>query len=286
MAKIVSKRPLTPSQRFQIAIETPELWAGRPEKELTYNKQRAKGRNCYGRITSRRRGGGHKRLFRDIDFRRNRFDMPAKVERLEYDPNRTAHIALIVYADGVKNYIPVPRGLAVGDTVVSSMSKQEFTPGNNMPLRFIPPATVVHSIELVPGAGAKIARSAGAGVQLMAVEGDKATLKMPSGEVRYVHADCRATIGQVGNLENANIKMGKAGRNRWLGRRPRVRGMVMNPVDHPNGGGQGKSKGGGGWLQPVSPWGQLAKGFPTRTKSKPTNNMIILRRNGRKVKKV
>ncbi len=220
-----------------------------------------------------------------IDFLRDKFEIPATVEALEYDPNRSARLALLAYADGEKRYILAPNGLNVGDKVLSTVNAtSEHPAGLSLPLRHIPPATFIHNVEMLPGAGSRIARGAGVSAQLMAVEGDNATLKLPSGEIRLVHANCRATIGIVGNADHQNRSLGKAGRNRWLGRRPRVRGMAMNPIDHPNGGGQGKSKGGGGWQHPVSPWGQLAKGLPTRTKSKPSNAMIVTRRNGRKVK--
>jgi large subunit ribosomal protein L2 len=286
MAKIISKKPLTPSQRFRITVTSAELHTGGPVKKLTAYNHRSKGRNCYGRITSRRRGGGHKRLYRQIDFRRNEFNVAGKVVRLEYDPNRSSHIALVEYPGQVQTYIVAPRDLKIGDIIKSSTDKIELLVGNNMPLKHIAPSTFVHCVELLPNGGARIARSAGNLVQVMAVEGEKVTLKLPSGEIRYVHSDCRATVGQVGNVEHEKESIGKAGRNRWKGKRPRVRGISMNPVDHPNGGGGGKAKGGGGWLQPVSPWGQLAKGFPTRTKSKASNNQILVRRNGRKVKKV
>ncbi len=282
---IVSIKPNTPGQRFLVKNKQ-ELAKKRPEKELTESVHNKKGRNCYGRITSRRRGGGHKRLYRKIDFRRSKLDVNATVQTIEYDPNRSANIALLQYADGVKTYILAPNGLKVGDVVFSTNKMlSEFTPGLSLKLRNIPPATFIHAIEMEPGKGAQIARSAGIFAQLLGVEGDRAILKMPSGEQRYINADARATIGIVGNGEHQNRSLGKAGRNRWLGKRPRVRGMVMNPVDHPNGGGNGKSKGGGGRQHLKSPWGQLSKGFPTRIKSKPSNAMIIVRRNGRKVKK-
>lgn len=283
---IINQRPITPGQRFLVRNRTEGLHAGGPEKTLVESVHRAKGRNCYGRITSRRRGGGHKKLYRKVDFRRAQLDAPATVTRLEYDPNRTAHLALLAYADGTKAYILAPDGLKVGDTVLSTNTAQEtLSPGLSLPLRLIPPATFIHAIEMLPGKGAQLARGAGAYAQILGLEGDRAILRMPSGEQRYLHADCRATVGVVGNVDHHNRSLGKAGRNRWLGRRPRVRGMVMNPVDHPNGGGQGKSKGGGGRQHPRSPWGQLAKHFPTRIKSNASNSQIILRRNGRKVKK-
>ncbi|MDR2862495.1 MAG: 50S ribosomal protein L2 [Puniceicoccales bacterium] len=282
---IISSRPITPGQRFLVRNKQ-ELADKRPEKALTESIHHKKGRNCYGRITSRRRGGGHKRLYRQIDFRRDKLDIVATIQAIEYDPNRSANIALLKYTDGEISYILAPNGLKVGDTLFSTAKAlTEFTPGLSLKLRNIPPATFVHAIELKPGQGARIARGAGVFAQLLGIEGDKAILKMPSGEQRYLHAECRATIGIVGNGEHQNRSIGKAGRNRWLGKRPRVRGMVMNPVDHPNGGGQGKSKGGGGRQHLKSPWGQLAKGFPTRAKAKTTNAMIIVRRNGKKVKK-
>ena len=276
-------KPVTPTQRYLALNHQPHLEKKRPEKRLTKSFSKTAGRNCYGRVTSRRRGGGHKRLYRVIDFKRSKLDIPAKVQGIEYDPNRSANIALLAYADGEKSYILAPKGIRTGDTVISS-NETGFNPGNSMPLSVIPPSTKVHAVELYPGRGAQIARSAGNAVELVGVEDGVATLKMPSGEIRMVRADCRATLGEVGNAEHGNIKLGKAGRNRWLGRRPRVRGMAMNPVDHPNGGGAGKSKGGGGRQQLVSPWGQLAKGFPTRRKTKESNNLIITRRNGRKFK--
>jgi large subunit ribosomal protein L2 len=281
------RRPLTPGQRFLIENTREELSRNEPETTLVESNHRAQGRNCYGRITSRRRGGGHKRLYRIIDFKRDKKDIPATVQTLEYDPNRSSRIALLAYADGEKRYILAPNGLKVGDKLISTDKVvTEYPVGLALPLRHIPPATFIHNVEMLPGRGAQIARGAGAGAQLMAIEGDSATLKLPSGEIRRVHANCRATIGLVGNLDHQNRSLGKAGRNRWLGKRPRQRGMSMNPVDHPMGGGQGKSKGGGGWQHPVSPWGQLAKGYPTRVKSKPSNAFILVRRNGRKVKAV
>lgn len=278
---IVKSRPITPGQRFLQSNRT-GLTINQPVKSLTKSKHRAKGRNCYGRITSRRRGGGHKRLYRQVDFKRNKIDIPAKVERIEYDPNRSAHIALLTYEDGEQRYILAPRGLESGTTIVSSNNQVDYDTGNSMPLRLLPPGTTVHAVELQPGRGAQLGRSAGAGLRLINTEGKYATLKMPSGEVRLINANCRATIGTVGNTDHQKQVIGKAGRNRWKGRRPRVRGVAMNPVDHPMGGGEGRTSGGG---HPTSPWGQLSKGFPTRRKSKTTNNMIIIRRNGRKMKR-
>ena len=277
---ILQQKPVTPSGRFYIKNKT-DLSKKRPEKSLTTGFHRKKGRNTYGRITSRRRGGGHKRLYRTIDFRRNRLDDVATVIALEYDPNRTAHLALVEYADGEKSYLLAPNSVSEGDKLISTNNTVDFTPGNAMPLKNIPLGTKVHCIEMLPGAGAKIARSAGSAARLVSVDGSNASLKMPSGEIRLVNSLCRATIGDVGNGSHQKATIGKAGRNRWKGRRPRVRGVAMNPVDHPMGGGEGKTSGGG---HPMSPWGQLSKGFPTRKKSKPSNSMIITRRNGRRVK--
>jgi large subunit ribosomal protein L2 len=278
---VTQSRPITPGQRFLQRNRT-GLSTNEPVKSLTQYKHNKKGRNCHGRITSRRRGGGHKRLYRQIDFKRNKINMPAKVERIEYDPNRSAHIALLTYEDNEQRYIIAPKGLEVGATIISSDKVVAFDIGNSMPLKLIPPGSVLHAVELQPGRGAQLGRSAGAGLRLVNVEGKYATLKMPSGEVRLINANCRATIGVVGNASHEKQVMGKAGRNRWKGRRPRVRGVAMNPVDHPMGGGEGRTSGGG---HPMSPWGQLSKGFPTRKKSKTTNNMILIRRNGRRMKR-
>lgn len=281
---LVKTRPLTPTQRFYTRNKQ-DLEKKRPEKELTESLHHSKGRNTHGRITSRRRGGGHKRLYRKIDFRRDKLEMEATILGIEYDPNRSANIALIEYEDGEKRYILAPAEMKTGQKVIATNKPQEiFKPGMNLPLKLIPPSTRIHAIESRPGAGAQIARGAGVGAQLVGVDGDRATLKMPSGEIRMLHSTCRATIGVVGNRAHADEVTGKAGRNRWKGKRPRVRGMVMNPVDHPNGGGEAKSKSGGGWQHPTSPWGQLSRGFPTRKKSKASNKMILVRRNGRKVK--
>lgn len=278
---LVSSRPLTPGQRFLVRNKQ-DVSKKRPEKKLTVHKHDNKGRNCYGRITSRRRGGGHKQTYRLIDFRRDKIDIPAKVQAIEYDPNRSANIALLAYADGEKRYILAPRGVKEGDVLVSSNELTEFSVGFSFPLNLIPPATKIHAIELHPGRGAQLARSAGQSAQLIKVEGKRVTIKLPSGEIRYLNSKCRATIGEVGNHEHEGRVLGKAGRNRWLGRRPRVRGVAMNPVDHPMGGGEGRTSGGG---HPQSPWGQLSKGFPTRKKSNPTNSQIIVRRNGRPMKR-
>ncbi len=277
---ILHHKPVTPATRFYTRNKA-EVTDKRPERSLTKGHHRKKGRNSYGRITSRRRGGGHKRLYRKIDFRRQIIDVPATVEAIEYDPNRSAHIALLKYEDGTLSYIPSPSGIEVGDTLFSSDGQIDFKPGNSMPLSFIPIGTRVHCVELLPGSGAKLARSAGVGVRLMSIDAVDATLKMPSGEIRIVKSLCRATIGVVGNSEHQNTTIGKAGRNRWKGRRPRVRGVAMNPVDHPMGGGEGKTSGGG---HPSSPWGQLSKGFPTRKKSKLSNSQILVRCNGRKMR--
>ena len=281
---IHSFRPLTPAGRFTSLNKREGLSKERPVRGLTEPMNKTGGRNVYGRVTSRHRGGGHKQLYRIIDFKRDILDMPARVQALEYDPNRTSNIALIAYTNGEKRYILAPNGLKVGDTIFASnkATTNDFNVGNNFPLELIPPSTLLHCVELVPTRGAKIARSAGTALELVSVENGVAQLKMPSGELRVVNAKCRATIGEVGNGDHNKQSLGKAGRSRWLGRRPHVRGMAMNPVDHPNGGGQGKSKGGGGRQQLVSPWGQLAKGFPTRRRSKQSNSMIIVHHNGRK----
>lgn len=276
-------RPLTPAQRFTNLNRPEGLSKERPQRALTRSKNKTGGRNCYGRLTSRHRGGGHKQLYRIIDFRRDILDTPAKVQAIEYDPNRTAHLALVAYANGEKRYILAPQGLEVGATIVTSNSAttNDYIVGNNYPLEIIPPSTKVHCVELLPGRGAQLGRTAGTSVELIAVENGAAQIRLPSGETRLVNPKCRATIGEVGNGDHINQSLGKAGRSRWLGRRPHVRGMAMNPVDHPNGGGQGKSKGGGGRQQLVSPWGQLAKSFPTRRRSKVSNSLILVRHNGR-----
>jgi large subunit ribosomal protein L2 len=276
-------RPLTAALRFTELNRPAEISKKRPERSLVESKHKTGGRNIYGRITSRRRGGGHKKLYRIIDFKRAKLDMPAKVQAIEYDPNRSALLALLAYTDGTKSYIIAPKGLKVGDSIYSALKTEtnDYRPGNSFPVGVIPPATKLHAVELLPGRGAQIARSAGTSVELVAVENGMAQLKMASGETRLVNAKCRATIGEVGNEDHGKRKLGKAGRNRWLGRRPRVRGVAMNPVDHPNGGGQGKSKGGGGRQHLVSPWGQLAKGFPTRRRAKTSNSLILTRKNGR-----
>ena len=266
--------PITPGVRGRVAPDFSDLTQGNePVKALTESKPRTGGRNHFGRITSRFRGGGHKRRFRRIDFKRDKIGVPAKVASIEYDPNRSARIALLNYADGVKRYILSPVGLSVGDTVISSRNA-DIKPGNNLPVRFIPLGTTIHSIELKIGGGAQLCRSAGVGATVMAKEGTWAQIRLPSGEVRLVHMDCRATIGQVGNIEHSSVHVGKAGRTRWKGRRPHNRGVTMNPVDHPMGGGEGRTSGG---RHPCSPWGQLSKGLKTRN-NKRTDSMIVRRR--------
>ena len=265
-------KPTSPGRRFQTVSDFAEITKKTPEKSLLEPKTRSSGRNVHGRITSRHRGGGHKRRYRVVDFRRNKDGVPAKVVGIEYDPNRNARIALLNYYDGEKRYILAPVGLKVG-AVVESGSGVDIRPGNALPLRNVPAGTTVHAIELRPGGGAKLARSAGVGVQLVAKEGDFALLRLPSGEMRNVPLDSKATIGQVGNPEAELVKIGKAGRNRWKGKRPQSRGVVMNPVDHPLGGGEGKSSGG---RHPVSPWGKPEG--RTRKKNKQSDRYIVRRR--------
>jgi large subunit ribosomal protein L2 len=249
---VKKKKPTSPGRRFQTVADFSELTKTTPEKSLLAKQSESAGRNSHGRITSRHRGGGHKRRYRVVDFRRTKDGIPATVAAIEYDPNRNARIALLHYHDGEKRYILAPLGLKVGDKLESG-SKAEIRPGNALPLRNIPAGTIVHAIEFRPGGGAKMARSAGTSVQLMSKEGDLGLLRLPSGEMRMIPLDCRATIGQVGNTEAELIKIGKAGRNRWKGVRPQSRGVAMNPVDHPLGGGEGRSSGG---RHPVSPWGK------------------------------
>jgi len=251
-----------------------EITRTEPEKSLTLPIRKTGGRNCYGRITARYRGGGHKRRYRIIDFKRNKIGIPAKVEAIEYDPNRSARIALLCYRDGERRYILAPEGIRVGDTVMSG-PEAEIRPGNALPLENIPIGTFIHNIELYPGRGGQLVRSAGAYAQLMAKEGEYAHVKLASGEVRLIRLECMATVGQVGNVVHENISLGKAGRARWLGRRPRVRGVAMNPIDHPLGGGEGKSSGG---RHPVTPWGKPTKGYKTRKKNKYSDKYIIKRR--------
>jgi large subunit ribosomal protein L2 len=267
-------RPVNSSSRFQTYADFAEVTTDRPLKKLTRGKPGTGGRNNRGEVTSWFRGGGHKRRYRDVDFRRDKHGVPGKVATIEYDPNRSARIALVHYADGDKRYILAPEGLVVGMEVVSG-EQAEINVGNAMPLRRIPLGTMIHNIELKRGKGGQMVRSAGAAAQLMAKEGDFAQVKLPSGEVRRVHMECYATIGQVGNLEHENLSTGKAGRTRWLGRRPHNRGVSMNPVDHPMGGGEGKTSGG---RHPCTPWGVPTKGFKTRN-NKRTDSMIVRRRN-------
>lgn len=267
-------RPTSPGRRFMTVSAFDEITKTEPERSLLAPLQRRGGRNSFGRITVRHRGGGHKRQYRIIDFRRNKDGIPAKVAGIEYDPNRSANIALLNYADGEKRYILAPVGLKPGDTVLSG-EKADIFPGNAMPIRYIPVGTMIHNIELKPGKGGQLVRSAGTSAQLMAKEGAYAHIRMPSNEVRLIHVDCRATIGQVGNIDHENLSMGKAGRSRWLGKRPSVRGSVMNPVDHPHGGGEGRSP--IGRKAPLTPWGKPTLGARTRRK-KQSDKYIVRRR--------
>ena len=268
-------KPTSPGRRFQMVSDFEEITTSKPEKSLLAKKPNKAGRNNNGRITTRHKGGGVKRRYRIIDFKRDKDGVPAKVATIEYDPNRTARIALLHYVDGEKRYIIHPKGLKVGDVVMSG-SDADIKPGNAMQLSDIPVGTLIHCVELQPGKGASMARSAGTSIQLMGKEGKYAILRMPSSEMRRVLLTCRATIGEVGNAEHANIKIGKAGRNRWKGIRPHVRGTVMNPVDHPHGGGEGKNKTSG--RHPVTPWGVPTKGHRTRNKNKASSRLIIRRR--------
>ena len=270
-------RPYTPSTRFYSVPTFEEVTKTDPEKSLLRPVKKSGGRNNLGRITSRHRGGGHKRMYRVIDFKRDRHGVEAKVAAIEYDPNRSARIALVQYVDGEKRYIIAPDGLKVGQKV-NSGSGVEVQVGNSLPLLEIPVGTFVHNVEIKPGKGGQLGRSAGNSLQLMAKEGDFATVKLPSGEVRKVPVICYATVGVVGNLDHENLSLGKAGRSRWLGIRPQTRGMAMNPVDHPMGGGEGRSKSGGGWQHPESPWGKYAKGLKTRKRKSPSNKYIVKRR--------
>ena len=269
---VKKRKPTSPGRRFQTVSDFESITKSTPEKSLIAKQKRSSGRNNYGRMTSRHRGGGHKRRYRVIDFRRDKDGIPAKVASVEYDPNRNARIALLHYLDGEKRYILHPVGVSVGDNLESG-SGADIRPGNALPLRNIPAGTVVHGVELRPGGGAKMARAAGSSVQLMSKEGNKALLRLPSGEMRNVPLDCRATVGQVGNTEAELVKIGKAGRNRWKGVRPQTRGVAMNPVDHPLGGGEGKTSGG---RHPVSPWGKPEG--RTRNRNKASNKDIVRRR--------
>jgi len=264
-------KPMTPGQRSLVLVDRSHLWKGRPIKALTEGLTQNGGRNNHGRITARRRGGGHKRLYRIIDFRRNKFDVAATVERIEYDPNRSAFIALIKYDDGEQNYILAPQRLSIGDKVVAG-EQVDVKPGNAMPLASTPIGTIVHNVELKRGKGGQIARAAGTYVQLVGRDAGYAILRLNSGETRMVRAECMATVGAVSNPDNSNIKLGKAGRKRWLGKRPAVRGVAMNPVDHPHGGGEGRTSGG---RHPVTPWGKPTKG--KRTRSNSSSDKYILR---------
>lgn len=269
-------KPTTPSRRFMVISAFDEITRKKPEKSLMEPLKKSGGRNHHGHITSRRRGGGHKRQYRRIDLKRNKLDVPGVVRTVEYDPNRSANIALIQYRDGEKRYIIHPFGLKVGDSIISGKDRSvPVKVGNSMPLRIVPLGSDVHNVEMKPGKGAQIARSAGSSVQVVAKEGDFSHIKMPSGEVRLIHLECMATIGKVGNIDHENTSSGKAGRSRWKGRRPKVRGVAMNPVDHPMGGGEGKSSGG---RHPVTPWGKKTKGLKTRKKGKRSDRYIVKKR--------
>ncbi len=270
---LIKLKPTSPGTRSVVRVVNKELHKGKPVAALLEKKTRTAGRNNNGHITTRHMGGGHKKHYRLVDFKRNKDGIPAKVERLEYDPNRTAHLALLLYADGERRYIIAPKGISAGAELISG-SEAPIKAGNALPLRNIPVGSTIHAIEMLPGKGAQLARSAGAAVQLLAREGSYAQLRLRSGEIRKVHIDCKATLGEVGNSEHALRSIGKAGANRWRGIRPTVRGVVMNPVDHPHGGGEGKTAAG---RHPVSPWGTPAKGFRTR-RNKRTTNMIVRRR--------
>lgn len=271
-------KPTSPSRRNLVQVDRSELYKGRPEKSLTEGLSKKGGRNNMGRITARRQGGGHKRLYRMVDFKRNKLDMAATVERIEYDPNRTAFIAFIIYTDGTKAYIIAPQRLAIGDTIISASASADVKPGNAMPLRGMPVGTIVHNVEMKPGKGGQIARSAGGYAQLVGRDGGYAQVRLKSGELRAIHQECRATVGAVSNPDHMNINLGKAGRKRWLGVRPSVRGVAMNPVDHPHGGGEGRTSGG---RHPVTPWGKPTKGAKTRS-NKATDKFIIRSRHKKK----
>ena len=271
---IVKTKPTSPGRRFVVKVVSPELHKGQPYAPLIEKQTRTGGRNNRGRITTRHQGGGHKQHYRIVDFKRDKDNIPATVERLEYDPNRSAHIALLLYADGERRYIIAPHGVSAGASLLSGPAAP-IKPGNTLPLRNVPIGSQVHCIELRPGKGAQLARSAGASAQLVARDGNYATLRLRSGEIRKVHADCKATIGEVGNEEHNLRSLGKAGAKRWRGIRPTVRGVAMNPVDHPHGGGEGRTSGG---RHPVSPWGTPTKGYKTRS-NKRTDKLIVRRRN-------
>ncbi|MCK4965658.1 50S ribosomal protein L2 [bacterium] len=267
-------KPTTPAQRYKVVPTFKEYGEWEPEKSLVKKIKKTGGRNNNGRITVRHRGGGHKRRYRLIDFKRDKHNIPARVHSIQYDPNRTSSIALLHYADGEKRYILAPNGLKVNDKVMSG-PESEIRVGNALPLEKIPVGTFIHNVEMKKGKGGQISRSAGTAAQLVAKEGSSGTIKLPSGEMRLLRLECYATIGQIGNLEHENISFGKAGRSRWLGRRPKVRGVAMNPVDHPMGGGEGKASGG---RHPCSPWGWITKGYKTRKKNKPSDKFIVRRR--------
>ena len=270
---IKAYKPTSPGRRFQTVQTFDDITTSEPHKPLVENLHRSGGRNNHGELTSWWRGGGHKRLYRIIDFKRDKKDIPGKISTIEYDPNRSARIALVTYADGEKRYILQPVGLKVGDAVIAG-DNVDILPGNALPLKNIPLGTMLHNVELKPGKGGQIARSAGSSVQLVAKEGDYASVKMPSGEIRHIAMVCYATVGQVGNIDHENVAIGKAGRSRWMGKRPHVRGVAMNPVDHPLGGGEGKTSGG---RHPVTPWGLPTKGYKTRNR-KATDKFIVQRR--------
>ena len=268
-------KPNTPGQRALVLVDKSDLYKGKPVKKLTEGLNKAGGRNNSGKITMWQRGGGHKRRYRIIDFKRNKMDLIGTVERIEYDPNRTAYISLIKYEDNEYRYIIAPQRLAAGDKIISA-SKADIKPGNSMPLTAVPVGTIIHNVELKPGKGGQLARSAGSYVQLIGKDLSYSILRLTSGEVRFVLSSCMCTIGAVSNPDNQNTNLGKAGRNRWLGKRPSVRGVAMNPVDHPHGGGEGRTSGG---RHPVTPWGKPTKGYKTRKKNKKSNALIIKRRN-------
>lgn len=271
---IKTYRPTTSSMRQKTGLTFEEITSTGPYKPLVHILKKSGGRNARGRVSVRHRGGGHKRLYRIIDFKRDKIDVPGVVETIEYDPNRSAFISLIKYLDGERRYVLAPEDMRVGQTIISADRQVDVLPGNAMPLRFIPLGTIIHNVEIRKAKGGQMAKAAGSGAQILAKEGDYAQLRLPSSEIRKVHLDCRATIGQVGNVQHQNISIGKAGRNRWKGKRPHVRGTAMNPIDHPHGGGEGKAKGG---RDPVSPWGQPTKGYKTR-KNKRTEKYIVRRR--------
>ncbi|MFA5570517.1 MAG: 50S ribosomal protein L2 [Sphaerochaetaceae bacterium] len=267
-------KPHTPGLRQKTTLVFDEITTNKPERSLTKNLPKKAGRDRAGRISVRRRGGGHKRSYREIDFKRDKYDVPGKVKTIEYDPNRSANIALVFYADGEKRYILAPKGIAVGTTVISS-DTAPLNVGNALPLKSIPLGLTVHNVELQLGKGGQLVRSAGVGAVIVAKEGDYVSLRLPSGEIRMVFGECRATLGSLGNDDHMNVTLGKAGRSRWLGRRPKVRGVVMNPIDHPHGGGEGKTTSG---RHPVTPWGVPTKGHKTRKKNKPSGKFIVKKR--------